>query len=91
MLADKQVQEFARELAGVAKRWITCATGGGRGMSAEQLAGYIEQLDVGPVTAAGTVEQGLELAAQLTPKGGRILVCGSFLVVGPALEWLGLY
>lgn len=91
MLADKQVQEFARELAGVANRWITCATVGGRGMSAEQLAGYIEQLDVGPVTAAGTVEQGLELAAQLTPKGGRILVCGSFLVVGPALEWLGLY
>jgi hypothetical protein len=33
----------------------------------------------------------LELATEVTPAGGRIVVCGSFLVVGPALEWLGLY
>jgi len=91
MLGDKQVKEFTRELAGIAGRWITCATGGNRGVSAEYLAGCIDNVDGATIIAAGTVEQALDLARTLTPPGDRILVCGSFLVVGPALEWLGLY
>ena len=91
MLADKQVEDFARELAGVANRWVTCSTSGIRGGGAEQLADCINELQLGPAMPAGTIEQGMEMARTLTPEGGRILVCGSFLVVGPALEWLGLY
>jgi len=91
MLADKQVREFTRELAGVADRWITCATAGSRGASAEHLAASIDESHPVPVIAAGTPQQAFALASKLTPRGGRVLVCGSFLVVGPALEWLGLY
>jgi dihydrofolate synthase/folylpolyglutamate synthase len=90
MLADKQVKEFTHELAGLASQWITCMTDSQRGMGAEQLAGCIDDQGV-PIVAAGTVQQALEKARMLTPLEGRIVVCGSFLVVGPALEWLGLY
>jgi folylpolyglutamate synthase/dihydropteroate synthase len=90
MLDDKQVDEFTYELVGMADRWITCTTDGHRGISAEHLAGRIDHQEV-PIAAAGTVHQALEMARMLTPPEGRIVVCGSFLVVGPALEWLGLY
>jgi dihydrofolate synthase/folylpolyglutamate synthase len=91
MLADKQAQEFAAQLAGIADRWITCATVGQRGVGAAELARLIEdELDV-PIIVAGEVDQALALARSETPPGGRIIVCGSFLVVGPAFEWLGLY
>ncbi len=90
MLEDKQVEKFTHELVGIANRWITCTTGGPRGVSAVRLAERIDEKGV-PIAAAGTVQQALEMARILTPPEGRIVVCGSFLVVGPALEWLGLY
>jgi dihydrofolate synthase/folylpolyglutamate synthase len=90
MLEGKQVEEFTGELVALADRWITCTPGGQRGVSAEYLARCIDQQGV-PTAAAGTVQQALEMARRLTPPEGRIVVCGSFLVVGPALEWLGLY
>jgi dihydrofolate synthase/folylpolyglutamate synthase len=91
MLADKQAQEFAAQLAAVGDKWVTCATVGQRGVGAAELARLIEkEVDV-PIIVAGDVGQALALARSATPPGGRIIVCGSFLVVGPALEWLGLY
>jgi dihydrofolate synthase/folylpolyglutamate synthase len=91
MLGDKQAQPFVRELADIADRWVTCTTGGNRGASDESLAMTINELNGVEASAGGTVAQALELARKRTPHGGRILVCGSFMVVGPALEWLGLY
>jgi dihydrofolate synthase/folylpolyglutamate synthase len=90
MLEDKQVKEFTRELSGIANQWVTCTTSGVRGMNAEDLAECIEEQGI-PIMAAGTVQQALEISRTQTPSGGRVIVCGSFLVVGPALEWLGLY
>jgi dihydrofolate synthase/folylpolyglutamate synthase len=91
MLADKQASEFAAQLADIADQWIACPTGGNRGAAANDLATRIGMTAAHPVRIAESVEEGLELACEITPENGRIVVCGSFLVVGPALEWLGLY
>ena len=91
MLADKQAEEFVSQLAVLADRWITCDTAGARGSSARQLAERIEPVVDAPVLAVGSVADSLEQARRFASPGDRILICGSFTVVGPALEQLGLY
>jgi len=91
MFADKQAAEFAAELNGKVSRWITCDTAGVRASSAVELAARLAAVVAVPVTAAGSVADAVAEAKQLTPLGDRIVVCGSFTVVGPVLEQLGLY
>ncbi len=91
MLSDKQIASFVSILADAASRWITCTVEGPRAASAAELAGEIRASTGSPVAEATAPADALALAARLTPCGQRILVCGSFRVVGPALEWLGLY
>ena len=88
MLADKQAGDFIAALQASPERWLLCPTDGPRGASAEELA---EILGLQPAPALfANVAAALAAARARTPAGGRILVCGSFSVVGPALEWLGL-
>jgi len=91
MMADKQTELYARELAGLADRWITCPVDTARGSTADELAERLRSVLPEPVQTARSVTDGLKQARKQTPLGGRIVVSGSFLVVGPALEWLGLY
>jgi len=91
MLADKQAASFVGAMVAVADSWVACPTTGQRGSDSGELATCIGRVASAPVAIAETVEQGLGLARDSTPAGGRIVVCGSFLIVGPALEWLGLY
>ena len=74
-----------------AARWVITGVDDPRA-SAEPL--MREALAAAGVTAAAwgdTPAGGFERARQLTPAGGRIVVCGSFRIVAPALQWLGLY
>jgi dihydrofolate synthase/folylpolyglutamate synthase len=91
MMADKQTELYARELAGIADLWIACPVDTARGSTADELADRLRSVLQEPVETAGSVTAGLSRAREQTPLGGRIVVSGSFLVVGPALEWLGLY
>jgi dihydrofolate synthase/folylpolyglutamate synthase len=91
MLADKQAELYAQQLTDVADRWISCSISTGRGSTAEQLSERLRRVLSQPVETTGSVTEALERARAVTPTGGRIVVCGSFLVVGPALAWLGLY
>jgi dihydrofolate synthase/folylpolyglutamate synthase len=91
MLADKHAAEFAEPLATLASLWITCPTAGSRGCDPEVLRQRISGVVHGPILAERSVTTALERARKDTPVGGRIIICGSFLTVGPALEWLGLY
>ena len=91
MFADKQIGECIAELAPVAECWIACSIPGPRGCDAAELAGHIAPLSAAPVYEAAGVESALRRAREVTPVGGRILVCGSFRVAGPAIELLGLY
>lgn len=91
MLDDKNLAGFVGELAALPARWIACAGDDPRARSAEGIAKALRAAGIDAVRTAATVEDALALARDLTQLGGRIVVCGSFRVVGPALRWLGIY
>jgi len=89
ILADKDVAAVADALSGVIDDWYLCGVEAPRGLAAAALA------QRSPVFAdaaqAASVGEALRQAAAAAQPGDRIVVCGSFLVVAPALEQLGLY
>jgi folylpolyglutamate synthase/dihydropteroate synthase len=91
MQSDKDIAAFAGELDALASQWITVGVCGYRAASAIELANMLEPAVTASVATAESVDTALGLARRSTGEGGCILVCGSFLLVGPALEALGLY
>lgn len=89
MLADKSVQDVTRMLDGLVDEWWLCPTGEGRGLDVAQLSGRMGTTR-GVRRECVSVEQACALALRETAAGERVLVCGSFHVVGPALRCLGL-
>lgn len=89
ILADKDIEAVARELAPVVDAWVLCGVAAPRGLTAAQLAGR------SPVFAdaalAADVAAGMDQAAAEAREGDRIVVCGSFLSVAPAMQRLGLH
>jgi dihydrofolate synthase / folylpolyglutamate synthase len=89
ILGDKDVGAIAPVLAGVADRIFLCGIAAPRGLTATQLAARSPHF-----ATAGQCEDiaaGMSAAAGQARPGDRIVVCGSFLAVAPALERLGLY
>jgi dihydrofolate synthase/folylpolyglutamate synthase len=89
ILGDKDVAAVARELAGAVDRWFLCSVDAPRGLGAAALAARSPVFD-GAVLARD-VADGMRQAARAATPGDRIVVCGSFLAVAPALQLLGLY
>jgi dihydrofolate synthase/folylpolyglutamate synthase len=88
ILGDKDIDAVARALAPVTDQWVVCGIDDPRGLSPTALiarsavfAGALEAVDI----AAG-----IGLARQIARPGDRVVVCGSFLAVAPALTALGL-
>jgi dihydrofolate synthase / folylpolyglutamate synthase len=91
MLADKDAAAITRTLDGLIDRWILASLETEpRGLSAEALQARLPPLR-GPIERATGVAAACAQARALARPGDRIVVFGSFHVVGPALEWLGLY
>lgn len=91
VLADKAIGGFVSALGHANARWVIAGVDDPRASSEGQMR---EALGAAGVMAAcweSTPVAAFERARQLTPAGGRIVVCGSFRIVAPALEWLGLY
>ncbi|MBM4222081.1 MAG: bifunctional folylpolyglutamate synthase/dihydrofolate synthase, partial [Gammaproteobacteria bacterium] len=91
LLADKAITPFVAALAPVATRWIVAGIEGPRASSRERLQAGMADAGLDAVEYAPTPEAAFALAERLTPATGRIVVCGSFHIVAPALQWLGLY
>jgi len=89
ILGDKDVAAIARVLDAVADQWILCGIDAPRGLPAPQLA--LRAPEFRAAKLAQDVADGMRIAASLARTGDRIVVCGSFLTVTPALELLGLY
>jgi dihydrofolate synthase/folylpolyglutamate synthase len=89
ILGDKDIDAVARELASAVDQWFLCGIDAPRGLAAPVLAAR------SPVFADGVlcldIAAGMQLAARAAKPGDRIVVCGSFLAVAPALQLLGLY
>jgi dihydrofolate synthase/folylpolyglutamate synthase len=88
ILGDKDIAAIAQVLSAVTDRWILCGIAEPRGLTAAQLA------DRSPHFAGAEqvadIAAGVRLARQLAAPGDRVVVCGSFLAVAPAMAALGL-
>ena len=90
MLADKDVAAVAGHLLPLADHWLLCTLAEARGLTAAEL-----QARMGGPSAAterfDDVTAASGRAQQLARPGDRVLVCGSFHTVGPALQARQLY
>jgi dihydrofolate synthase/folylpolyglutamate synthase len=89
ILGDKDVDAVARALAGSVDEWIVCGVDAPRGLGAAELASRSEVFR--NARQAIDVHAGMRMAAAQAHAGDRIVVCGSFLTVAPAMQALGLY
>jgi dihydrofolate synthase/folylpolyglutamate synthase len=90
MLADKDVAAVARQLAPLVDHWLLCTLVGPRALSGEELRRRLgapgASTELGGEVASATAR-----AQELAQPGDRVLVCGSFHTVGPALQARQLY
>lgn len=89
ILADKDIDAVARALAPVTDEWILCGIDDARGLSSSALAA--RSAVFAGAREAVDIPAGIALARALASSGDRIVVCGSFLAVAPALAMLRLY
>ncbi|HWY95628.1 MAG TPA: bifunctional tetrahydrofolate synthase/dihydrofolate synthase [Steroidobacteraceae bacterium] len=88
ILADKDASSVVTELRGSVDAWWCVTTEGDRGRSGASLAQMVESQVAAPVEAADSTAAGCATALEAAKASDRILVFGSFHVVGPALDWL---
>ena len=88
ILADKDAAGIAAELRDCIDAWWCVPTEGERGRSGTLLAEILASQVSVPVTAADSLDAGCAAALAAAQPGDRIVVFGSFHVVGPALDWL---
>jgi dihydrofolate synthase/folylpolyglutamate synthase len=91
MLADKDAGAVAALLKDSVDGWFLASLPPPRGLAAEALEMRIDGTLGGLVTRAESVAAACAAAAAAARPGDRIVVCGSFHTVGPAMEWLGVY
>lgn len=89
MLGDKDVDAVVRALAPHVDEWILCTLPEDRGLDSQALQARSSAFGPHVLHAPG-VAAGMQLASERARPGDRVLVCGSFHTVGPALEWLQL-
>jgi dihydrofolate synthase / folylpolyglutamate synthase len=91
ILRDKDVAGIARALGRQIDSWILCALPGPRGSTAAELASRLGAAIEANARQTDSIAEGCALAREQARPGDRVLVFGSFAVVGSALQWLGLY
>ncbi len=92
LMADKDLDGMIAALNGVVDAYIAVALPGTRPMPVAALAARIAQQGGVVLANASDMRAACTLAdsdARSNP-GTRIVVCGSFMTVGPALQYLGL-
>ena len=83
MLRDKDIAGVLAALAPRITRWHLASLSGPRAASAEQLAQYVTNAE-----CFGSPAAALQAALGRASEDDKIVVFGSFLTVGEALEWL---
>ena len=87
---DKDAAGVTSLLCPLADRVIVTAARNPRALSPAQLLAVVRQQWDGPAVAVPAVSEALDLARQTAAERDAICVTGSFLVVGEAMEYLGL-
>jgi dihydrofolate synthase/folylpolyglutamate synthase len=90
ILGDKDIEGIVAALEGRFSRWIAVGLDGPRALPPATLADRIARAGAASVRATADVASGLAAARAEMDPSDRAVVFGSFLTVGPALEWLGV-
>ncbi|MFO7304847.1 MAG: bifunctional tetrahydrofolate synthase/dihydrofolate synthase [Gammaproteobacteria bacterium] len=88
VLGDKDLDNIYRELADVLDVWVVAGLQGQRALDSNTLARRLRDLGARIDSACEDVPQACARALHLAGREGRVAVFGSFLTVGPALQWL---
>lgn len=91
VLDDKDVGGVVAPLDAHVDLWIAVTADSHRAIEAGELARRIANTTGRPCLIADTLEEALDEARAEASPGDRVLVTGSFYLVGPALDALGLY
>ncbi|HEU5137356.1 MAG TPA: bifunctional tetrahydrofolate synthase/dihydrofolate synthase [Steroidobacteraceae bacterium] len=89
ILGDKDVPGIMAALSAGIDAWVLVTLDGPRAVPTADLAAHLPR-DAHILAHAADVAAGCRAARDAARPGDRILVFGSFLTVGPALEFLGL-
>ena len=87
ILGDKDIAGIATELRSSFDEWIVAGLAGARAVEPQVLAARLRDVGANVVGVAPTIETACELAQGRAQRGDRIVAFGSFLTVGPVLEW----
>jgi dihydrofolate synthase/folylpolyglutamate synthase len=88
ILGDKDLQGITAALSASIDAWVLVTLDGPRAVPTRELAKHLPA-DACILAHAADVPAGCRVARDAARSGDRILVFGSFLTVGPALEFLG--
>jgi dihydrofolate synthase/folylpolyglutamate synthase len=88
ILGDKDIESIATTLRDSFDAWIIVGLTSARSVPVDGLALRLANTGARITKTAATVAEGCEAAQGMAHTGDRIVVFGSFLTVGPALEWL---
>jgi dihydrofolate synthase / folylpolyglutamate synthase len=89
VLGDKDIVGITAALAPAIDGWVLAALEGPRAVATRELAAGLPA-GAAVLAHAGSVAAACHAARAAARPGDRILVFGSFLTVGPALEFLGI-
>ncbi len=88
MLSDKDVEAVVQPLRRIVDSWIAVTARSPRAKPALELATTVAEICNKPCLVADSIELALNEAGQRAHTDDITLVCGSFYVVGPALDAL---
>ncbi len=91
MLSDKDVDGVISPLCGLVDYWIAVTADNGRALEAGELGRQIANVSNKGCFVAESLVQAMQHARHRATTDDRILVTGSFYLVGPVLEALGIY
>ena len=91
MLDDKDVEGVVVPLSEYVDRWIAVTADSHRALPAAELARRLANACNRPCLVADSLEQAIDSARRGAGINDRILVTGSFYLVGPVLNRLRLY
>jgi dihydrofolate synthase/folylpolyglutamate synthase len=88
ILGDKDIEGVAAALRGGFDAWIVVGLDSPRAVPLIDLSQRLVSSGANVIASADSVPKGCEIAETMARAGDRIVAFGSFLTVGPALEWL---
>lgn len=88
MLDDKDVEGAVAEIADEVDQWIAVTADSPRAIDADELGRRVSNVTNKGCLVAHSLDSALQRAEEVTGSGDRVLVTGSFYLVGPALNQL---